>query len=46
MVVMLTSLGGICPGVDIRKHIGGTDPLNPGPGDVYDGIAPVPLPEG
>ncbi|MBY8880998.1 flavin monoamine oxidase family protein [Actinacidiphila acidipaludis] len=30
----------------VMHHLGGaTDPLNPGPGDVYDEIAPVVLPE-
>jgi tryptophan 2-monooxygenase len=30
----------------VMHHLGGTtDPLNPGPGDVYDEIAPVRLPE-
>ncbi len=30
----------------VMHHLGGaTDPLNPGPGDVYDEIAPVLLPE-
>ena len=30
----------------VMRHLGGaTDPANPGPGDVYDRIAPVELPE-
>ncbi|WP_030541910.1 NAD(P)/FAD-dependent oxidoreductase [Streptomyces albus] len=30
----------------VMRHLGGTtDPANPGPGDVYDEIAPVELPE-
>ncbi|MBQ0984128.1 FAD-dependent oxidoreductase [Streptomyces sp. F63] len=30
----------------VMRHLGGTtDPANPGPGDVYDAIAPVELPE-
>ncbi|NGO73863.1 flavin monoamine oxidase family protein, partial [Streptomyces boncukensis] len=30
----------------VLRHLGGgTDPANPGPGDVYDDIAPVALPE-
>lgn len=30
----------------VMHHLdGGTDPANPGPGDVYDEIAPVELPE-
>lgn len=30
----------------VMHHLGGaTDPTNPGPGDTFEEIAPVPLPE-